>query len=490
MTDENTQNNTSDNNAATQEKKPSNKIIMGFIAVALAYSLITSLFSSNDKAETGDAPTILDEQKQGKFAEADLKNQEDNPLGISGPINNEAIITLNKRLRSLKNKHNNLLIETRKKEIENKKIMAQFRNEFNAEMGKLTALIEKIALGRTASFQKGLGAEDVPLLSFDEQDNDNLPEEESLPFGKKHTVKDFDYRTPLLGKNPVANLGETPPPSPSPDKTEETPPFGISLDSPPINLNETKSSGKNKKSNKKTNRTEQDKNKKVLVEKVIGNGAYVRARLLHGVDCPIGGGIGKGASGLLSKSPVVLPLTSSFKVNGRTFNVPNASFAGVCFGLRSTERAIFKFEGLSYYDENDEHQIAKTNAHVADAKDNSSGVKGTLISTRASDMAKTSTAAGLAAFASSLSSNQYTQTTNFSNGTTSKVLTGNGVRAAGLSMFGDALGQLSKMALEDAKASVDVIYIPANTEVIIYLDTPMSVFLGKEEDISNEDELI
>ena len=484
MTEETTQTNETATNDDGKQPKNYNKLLIVFIVIALGYNLITTFSDDDDNKGSNEKATILNRDEQKAFEEADQKTQDEiNPIGVSGPVNNEAIITLNTQLNSLKNKYTKLLLETRKATLDRQNEMSEFRNQFNSEMGKLTTLIGESALNRTSRYQQGLDPkDDIPSLSIDDDEDANY---ESLPsdglpnLTKKNKLKkskDFDYKI---------TIGDPKPASPPQDEETSSESTDISFKNvfskPPVNLN-----GEDSLNKSSVNTIDKNKQNK-LKEIVIGNGAYVRAKLLHGVDCPIGG---KSISSLLTKAPVVIPVISAFKVNGRTFTVPKSSFAGVCIGFRSTERAIFKFEGLSYYDATDTHRIAPTNAHITDAEDNSTGVKGTLISTRGSDMFKTASAAGVASFASALSGNEITNLTSLVTSTSVATVTGNKLRAAGLSGFGDALGQISGMLVEDAKASLDVVHVAANTEVIIYLDTPMTVYLEKEEDISSEDELI
>lgn len=220
----------------------------------------------------------------------------------------------------------------------------------------------------------------------------------------------------------------------------------------------------------------------------IGKGSFARAKLLHGIDCPVGGtGV---VTDLFSHVPVTAIVTGKFiGPNGDVVDIGHAEFQGVCVGQRTTERARIKIESLSYVDEEGKQQDISVNGYINDGSDNSIDVPGFLISTRTDDLIKTASLAGLSTMAAALSGAQFTQTASAAAGTSTSTMTGDVGTSVAASGLAGVLERVATLTAAELEASVDIIRVSAGREIIFYSLEPIKVDVLKDNYEETTDEL-
>lgn len=215
--------------------------------------------------------------------------------------------------------------------------------------------------------------------------------------------------------------------------------------------------------------------KKPTYKVSVPAGSFVRVRNLHGVDCPVGGGI---ADDLFSNVPAGMIVMGDFQgPNGATINLRQAQLLGSCVGQKNTLRGRFRITHFSYFDEDGEQHFEPIAGYINDAYDNSLDVSGYLISSRVSDVAKSAAATALSTGANFMSASQFTNTASAGSGTTTQSMTGQlGTAVAGASVA-NAFEQIADMYAREVSSSIEVIHIPAGVEMNFHLSRPFTLEL-------------
>ncbi|SED27317.1 hypothetical protein SAMN05216178_6564 [Pseudomonas saponiphila] len=238
---------------------------------------------------------------------------------------------------------------------------------------------------------------------------------------------------------------------------------------------------------------------------VIPAFSYVEVTTLHGAACPIGASSPNARSAdnetALLARPIVLPVRGIFRgPNGAERDLGNIHLAGLCSGNRtsssSTGRATIRVEQLSYWDEYGEPQHVAALGYIVDTRDNAQDVYGRLDQASGRTLALQSAAAAAAAYATTLSQAEFTNSTTIGNegSTTSQsTLTGDASKAAVQQGIAAMFTKISERFEREANAMVDTIIVEPGIKLQFITEQPIEVYKPSEPfdiDASRYDVLI
>lgn len=216
--------------------------------------------------------------------------------------------------------------------------------------------------------------------------------------------------------------------------------------------------------------------------------SFVSAELLHGVACPIGGAQ-PGVDSSIPGQPTVLPIRGVFKgPNGDIVDLGTAHLFGFCYGrITKTNgskelegRGEIKVEYISYWDNYGKPQHISVQGYIVSETDHHKGIAGVVDRVKRSYLAEQSTAAGMAAAATGLSSSQFTQIKDATNGTSVSQFSGDlGVSsvAQGVSaLWNEVASQLRA----EAASTYDSVLLNQGQRIKVINITPFTVTNPKE----------
>lgn len=229
--------------------------------------------------------------------------------------------------------------------------------------------------------------------------------------------------------------------------------------------------------------------------------SYVEVTTLHGVSCPIGANApGNSSEKGIPARPVVLPVRGIFHgPNGVQRDLGTIHLMGLCSGNRtsssSTGRATVHVEQLSYWDEAGNAQHVPSVGYIVDDRDNAQDIYGRLDSASGRTLALQSAAAAAAAYATTLSQAEFTNSTSIEGGTTSaqSTLTGDATKAAVQQGIAGMFTKISERFEREANSAVDTIIVEPGIKLKFITELPISVFKPAEPfdiDASRYDVLI
>lgn len=195
--------------------------------------------------------------------------------------------------------------------------------------------------------------------------------------------------------------------------------------------------------------------------------SFVEVTTLHGVACPIGANApGKSDASKIPARPIVLPVRGIFRgPNGKEVDLGTIHLAGLCSGRRTassaTGRATISVEQLSYWDAGGGPQLVTSKGYIVDTRDNEQDVYGKLEKASGRSLALQAASAAAAAYATTLSSAEFTNTSSLQNGTSSATsqLTGDSTKAAVSQGIGAMFQKISERFEAEADAAVDTILV-------------------------------
>ncbi|WP_323600976.1 conjugal transfer protein TraB [Pseudomonas putida] len=211
--------------------------------------------------------------------------------------------------------------------------------------------------------------------------------------------------------------------------------------------------------------------------------SFVEVTTLHGVSCPIGANApGASDSNKIPARPVVLPVHGIFHgPNGVERDVGTAHLMGLCSGRRTsssnTGRATIKVEQMSYWDASGGAQMVAASGYIVDMRDNEADVYGKLDKASGRTLALQSAAAAAAAYATTLSSAEFTNTSSVQNGTSSATsqLTGDATKAAVAQGIGSMFQKISERFEAEADAAIDTILVEPGIRLRFVTTQPIDV---------------
>lgn len=211
--------------------------------------------------------------------------------------------------------------------------------------------------------------------------------------------------------------------------------------------------------------------------------SFVEVTTLHGVSCPIGANAPGASDGnKIPARPVVLPIHGIFHgPNGVVRDVGTAHLMGLCSGERtsssSTGRATIKVERMSYWDASGGAQMVTASGYIVDMRDNEANVYGKLDKASGRTLALQSAAAAAAAYATTLSSAEFTNTSSVQNGTSSATsqLTGDATKAAVSQGIGAMFQKISDRFEAEADAAVDTVLVEPGIRLRFITTQPIDV---------------
>ena len=216
--------------------------------------------------------------------------------------------------------------------------------------------------------------------------------------------------------------------------------------------------------------------------------SFVEVTTLHGVACPVGANSpGKKSESEIPARPVVLPVRGIFRgPNGSSVDVGNIHLMGLCSGRRTSSstsgRATVRVEQMSYWDEAGDAQMSTSTGYLVDTRDNEQDVYGRLDQASGSTLALESAAAAGAAFASALSSSEYTTQNNLgTNGSTSvQQLTGSATKAATQQGVAAIFTKIAERFQQQANAAIDTVVVEPGIRLRFVTDQPIHVYKPAE----------
>lgn len=195
--------------------------------------------------------------------------------------------------------------------------------------------------------------------------------------------------------------------------------------------------------------------------------SFVEVTTLHGVACPIGANApGASDKSKIPARPVVLPVRGIFHgPNGVERDLGTIHLMGLCSGRRTsssnTGRATIRIEQLSYWDASGGAQLVASTGYIVDVRDNEQDVYGKLDKASGRTLALQAASAAAAAYATTLSSAEFTNTSSLQNGTSTATsqLTGDATKAAVSQGIGSMFQKISERFEAEANSAIDTILV-------------------------------
>ncbi|MBA1305992.1 conjugal transfer protein TraB [Stutzerimonas stutzeri] len=211
--------------------------------------------------------------------------------------------------------------------------------------------------------------------------------------------------------------------------------------------------------------------------------SFVEVTTLHGAACPIGANSPNSQSdGKPDARPIVLPARGVFKgPNGVVNDLGTIHLMGLCSGRRTssskTGRALIRIEQLSYWDAAGGPQMVPAVGYIVDMRDNEADVYGKLDKASGRTLALQSAAAAAAAYATTLSSAEFTNSSNVQNGVSSVTsqLTGSETKAAIAQGIGATFKEISDRFKAEADAARDAVLVEPGIKLRFVTELPIKV---------------
>lgn len=211
--------------------------------------------------------------------------------------------------------------------------------------------------------------------------------------------------------------------------------------------------------------------------------SFVEVTTLHGAACPVGANSpGSQADGKAQARPIVLPARGVFKgPNGVVNDLGTIHLMGLCSGRRTssskTGRALIRIEQLSYWDASGGPQMVPAVGYIVDMRDNEADVYGKLDKASGRTLALQSAAAAAAAYATTLSSAEFSNTNSVQAGVSSVTsqLTGNESKAALAQGIGATFKEISDRFKAEADAAMDTVLVEPGIKLRFVTELPIKV---------------
>ena len=223
--------------------------------------------------------------------------------------------------------------------------------------------------------------------------------------------------------------------------------------------------------------------KKKLDTYVVEAFSFVEVTPLHGQACPIGANSpGSSGAAKVQAKPIVLPARGIFRgPNGVERDLGTIHLMGLCSGRRTssstTGRAMIRIEQLSYWDSAGGAQMVPAVGYIVDTRDNEADVYGKLDKASGRTLALQSAAAAAAAYATTLSSAEFTTSSTLERGasTATSQLTGNAPKAAIAQGIGAMFQKISERFEAEADAAMDTVLVEPGIKLRFVTELPIRV---------------
>lgn len=218
-------------------------------------------------------------------------------------------------------------------------------------------------------------------------------------------------------------------------------------------------------------------------EYVIEAFSFVEVTTLHGQACPIGANSPSSSNEDQAQAkPIVLPARGIWHgPNGVERDLGTIHLMGLCSGRRTsssnTGRALIRVEQMSYWDAAGGAQMVPAVGYIVDTRDNEADVYGKLDKASGRTLALQSAAAAAAAYASTLSAAEFTNSSSVQNGTSTVTsqLTGSEAQAALATGIGAAFKDISDRFKAEANAIMDTILVEPGIKLQFITEQPIRV---------------
>ncbi|EPV8686628.1 conjugal transfer protein TraB [Pseudomonas aeruginosa] len=211
--------------------------------------------------------------------------------------------------------------------------------------------------------------------------------------------------------------------------------------------------------------------------------SFVEVTTLHGQACPIGANSPTSSSDDQAQAkPIVLPARGIWHgPNGVERDLGTIHLMGLCSGRRTsssnTGRALIRVEQMSYWDAEGGSQMVPAVGYIVDTRDNEADVYGKLDKASGRTLALQSAAAAAAAYASTLSAAEFTNSSSVQNGTSTVTsqLTGSEAQAALATGIGAAFKDIADRFKAEANAIMDTIQVEPGIKLQFITEQPIRV---------------
>lgn len=452
-------------------------LLIGGAVVVMLYQM-GILGGGNDPASTQADSSTSTQARKNDPAPPTL--EEGDAIGFSTiePSDRSALVLMQNNMQQMNRRLNDLVTAQNTAQQRQVEFEQNMSNSIDRKLRELTGMIQELAVNRAGEVRAtgiaDIGPDGLPIIDGQPLLPGLDPEKKKTDtfayraYGVAHTNANGEPMSPsaraasdILGLNDKANNASN-----ATENTRQTVRTSIGVDEKKQTSSAMDIFG---------TVTGADNTMKIEVPA----GSFATVRNLHGVDCPVGGGM---VDDLFSNVPASMVVTGDFRgPNGALINLRRAQLIGSCVGQRSTERARFRITHLSYFDELDKQHYVPVQGYVNDTRDNSLDVAGFLISSRVSDVAKSAAATALSTGANFLSASQFTNVTGAATGTTSTSMTGSlGQSIAGASAA-DAFGTIAEMYAQEVKASMEVVRVPAGVDMTFHILQPFTMTLPDDD---------
>lgn len=460
-------------------RNPGKKVIIGFVVVGICLMIYQAFFTqpNNTTKNTQQSPNAVE-----------LGNNDINK--ITAQDKDAALTQFQKKMESFQDKQQRMASEATKRD---EALRAEFRKmeqQSNAQIRTLTEELSKVREERIDAVYQGINAKDkgskigdipdvkIPSggLSFD-GDFDlgpatapAAPAVPANPYGPNYFVLKPQPKNTYKGKSGGAQGTQ----SESELFAEmSAPDASTGSRATDANFNEAYGSQQGQAqpvaAAQPAPHSAEEQAKKKLKDDTyeIPAFSFVEVTTLHGVACPIGANApGSSSTSKVPARPVVLPVHGIFHgPNGVERDLGTIHLMGLCSGRRTsssnTGRATIRVEQLSYWDASGGAQRVAATGYIVDVRDNEQDVYGKLDQASGRTLALQSAAAAAAAYSTTLSSAEFTNTSSLQNGTSTATsqLTGDATKAAVTQGIGSMFQKISERFEAEANSAIDTVLV-------------------------------
>jgi hypothetical protein len=460
-------------------KNPGKKLVIGFVVVGVCLMIYQKFFT--------DTQTTARETQQSTNS-VEMDNNDINK--ITAKDKDAALTQFQKKMESFQDKQARLAAESAKRDEALRDELRTGLQQSNAQIRSLNEELSKVREERIDAVYQGINSKDkgsnigdlpnvkVPSggLSFD-GDFDlgpatppAAPVAAANPYGPNYFVLKPQAKTNYKGKSGGAQGSQ----SESELFAEMSAPDSNSGSrATDANFNDAYGSQNTQPQQVATAqpvaRSPEEQAKKKLKDDTyeIPAFSFVEVTTLHGVACPIGANApGSSSTSKIPARPVVLPVHGIFHgPNGVERDLGTIHLMGLCSGRRTsssnTGRATIRVEQLSYWDATGGAQRVAATGYIVDVRDNEQDVYGKLDQASGRTLALQSAAAAAAAYSTTLSSAEFTNTSSLQNGTSTATsqLTGDATKAAITQGIGSMFQKISERFEEEANSAIDTVLV-------------------------------